>query len=511
MKVLLANPPYRIPVDQKREKFFIRAGSRWPFSVEKSLNEHADYIPFPFYLGYAAALLEKENDIETFVEDGVALHETEEEFLSNVEKIFPDIVLFETAINSVRNDALMAKKLKTINPKMVIVLAGLQATALAEETLEIGGDAVDFLMIQEYDQNFRDLVLALRDGQSIEQVNGLAYRKSGKTIKTPPTMIDVNQLPFPARHLFPSNRKMDLSVYWDAFCQYRPAIQMHSSRGCPFQCNFCAWIQVMYDNNEFRGRDPESICDEIEMCVERYGVKEIYFDDDDFTANKNHVMGFCEAMIRRGLNKKVHWSAMCDFIVTDEEMILKMHEAGCIGMKFGVESGNKEVLKKIKKPVKFKRLKENVALCNRLKIKTHATFSFGLINETQSSLNDTMEFARKLPTDTAQFSISTPFPGTRFYEDLKKEGRLKSQSWEDFDGNNVSVVAFEGVNGNKLQNNEVSTMDHSAPSVWLKSKLVSPQWVLRQLYFFCIVMKGQGLRALAFKIYRGWNLITGKV
>lgn len=489
MKALLANPPYRVSINDKEERFFIRAGSRWPFSIIKCKDEKSDYLPFPFYLAYTAALLEREDGIEVFVEDSIAQNETEEEFLEKAKKINPDIILFETSTNTIRHDINLAEKIKKINPGAKIALAGFHVTALTRETFSISRDIIDFLLLGEYEINFTELVKSLKNGQGILSQEGIAFKKDGEIIINPvKSLLPVEKLPYPARHLFPSNDNNDLSVYWDGFCQYKPAVQMHASRGCPFRCNFCVWNQIMYRNEKYRPFPVEYICDEIENAIRDYGAREVYFDDDTFTGNKAHVLEFCDEMIRRDLHKKVFWSAMADFMITDEEMIRKMKKAGCVGLKFGVESGNKKILNHIGKPINFQKLKNNAKLCARLHIKTHGTFTFGLSGETKKTMNETLALAKSIDCDSVQFSITTPFPGTRYYEELKREGRLTSEKWEDFDGNNSCVVKFDD-----FDSEYIVDFYKNATSRWIRYKTVNPHWMLRQIYNFYRIIKGQGV------------------
>lgn len=498
MRVLLANPPYRIPIDGKIERFFIRAGSRWPFSIVKNKNEKSEYMPFPFYLAYTAAILEKENDIKVFVEDGIALNQTEEEFLLRVKAIKPNLILFETATNTINHDIDLIKKIKKINKKIIICLAGFHITSLAQETFDAGGGNINFLLIKEYEYNFASLVKTLKSKKDYRKLPGIAFVEKGKMVKNEPLgLTDVKTLPFPARHLFPSNRHNDLDLYWDGFCQYKPAIQMHGSRGCPFRCNFCVWNQLMYGNGRYRPQNVKLICDEIEEVLKKYHAKEVYFDDDTFTGNKEHVMDFCGEMIKRGLNKKVFWSAMADFMITDEEMIYKMKEAGCIGLKFGVESGNKDILKHIEKPINFDKLRKNVNLCAKLRIKTHATFTFGLSGETKKTMHQTLDLAKSLNCNSLQFSITTPFPGTRYYEELKRNNSLLSEKWEEFDGNSTSVVKFKDMDSRYITN-----FYNKATGEWLKAKLLNPSWMISELYILNRIRQGQGNMAVLRKFLK---------
>lgn len=503
MKVLLANPVCRTDINGIDEHFYIRAGSRWPFSLVKRKTEKSLYMPFPFYLACTAALLEKEPNVEVFVEDSIALNDSESLFISKISSMAPDIMLFETATGCIRHDVDMAARIKKLIPGIKICLAGFHATALPKETMDLVPGVIDFILLREYEFNFGSLVRALRDRTDISHVPGIAYMGNNALVLQESTgVIDINLLPSPARHLFPSNKHPDNTLYWDAFCQYKPAVQMHGSRGCPFRCNFCVWNQVMYCNSVYRVRDVGLICDEIEEVIAKYGAREIYFDDDTFTGNKKHVLQFCDEMIRRGLNKRVYWSAMADFMITDEEMLVKMSDSGCIGLKFGVESGSPDVLKRICKPINRDKLLENCRIAGQLGIKTHATFSFGLSGETRDTMEETMQLAMSIDSDTVQFSIATPFPGTIFYEELKKEGRLMSQRWEDYDGNNQSVVRYID-----MDQKDVVAFHQQAMKRWLKSKLVNPRWFFRQFRFIFRVMKGQGIAGVMEKIRVIWRYV----
>jgi len=247
------------------------------------------------------------------------------------------------------------------------------------------------------------------------------------------------------------------------------------------------------------------ICDEIEAALKEYGAKEIYFDDDTFTGSKQHVLEFCAEMKKRGLQNKINWSAMADFMITDHEMIREMKSAGCVGLKFGVESGNQDILKHIGKPINFDRIKSNAKLCGKLGIKTHGTFTFGLSNETKKTIQETFNLSKDIDCDSVQFSITTPFPGTRYHEELKAKGRLLSDKWEDFDGNSNCVVKFDD-----FDENYIVDFYKKATGRWLKHKMKDPKWVMRQLSNLNRARKGQGSGFVMKRIKRVVELLTTK-
>jgi radical SAM superfamily enzyme YgiQ (UPF0313 family) len=490
MKILFVNPPYKIDLDNGLERYFVRAGSRWPFSMVKKKKEKPDYyMPFPFYLAYAASLLEREG-FDVDVIDGVALDMELNSFLDMVERRSPEIIVYETATPTLQYDAEVAAAMKKRTGGTVI-FTGPHATARPEEVLN-RFPQVDYVIRGEYEFRLLEFVRRLEGKKPLENLDGLGLRSNGSIVVNEYTQIIANldDLPMPAWHLFPSREQSDLSIYWDNMCQIKPCAQLHASRGCPFHCNFCLWNQVMYREGKYRVFSAERIVDEIEFLQKNYQVRSVYFDDDTFTVTKKHVFSIGAEMERRGV--RIKWSCMGDAMAVSGEMLQRMAEIGCIGMKFGVESGDPEVLKGIGKPLDLEKARKVARLCAKLGIKSHATFTFGLLRETRESLQKTLEFAKSLDVDTIQFSITTPFPGTRYYEELNTRGLLRSTDWRDYDGLGQCVVQFEN-----LSYEEVQEFCQRFAGRWLRHKAIQPRWALRQMRYLGRVFYGQGLPGVA--------------
>jgi len=301
LNVLLANPPCRIGINETEEFAFVRAGSRWPFSSRKKKDERLSYVPFPFFMSYAAALLEK-NGFTVSVIDAVPLNLTEEEFISEAYKRSPDLVMIETSTPTVQSDIELAQKLKE-KCQAKIAFAGPHVSVMPKETMEQAGH-IDFVMIGEYELTLLNLAMSIRDKASQGSIAGLAFRSDSKVhVNNAKSIIEpLDMLPFPGRHLFPIDTCENQDVYWDGFCQYKPAIQINSSRGCPFSCSFCVWTQTMYPPHKVRTFSAKRVVDEMEYLIGRYGAKEIYFDDDTFTARKQHVLSICKELKDRDLS-----------------------------------------------------------------------------------------------------------------------------------------------------------------------------------------------------------------
>ncbi len=473
MRILLANPSYKIKIDDKNEKYFVRAGSRWPFSLVKKISEKPPYIPYPFFIGYTAALLKKQKH-KVLILDAVALDLNEKEFIERLISKQPDVMLIETTTPTFNYDLSLVKKIKSINKNIIIVFVGTHASVFPKEVLKTG--YIDYVICGEYELVFNELVDKINKGLSLDGIKGLWYIKNGSIIEGGHSdlIYPLDLLLPPDRGVFPDDEEPNINIYWDGFCQYKPAIQMHGSRGCPFRCYFCLWNQVMYNNGKYRTFSVERIVNEIEEVVKKYCPKELYFDDDDFTVRKDYVIKICNEIINRKI--KIKWSCMGNIMNIDEEMIEIMYKAGCIGIKFGVESANNKILKQLGKPINLKKVIQNVKLLNKYGIKTHATFIFGLLEETKETMQQTLNLAKILDVDSIQFSICVPYPGTKFFSLLHNKGYIKSTNFEDFDGSNKCIFNYP-----ELGNDEIEDFFCNAFNTWIKHKLLSINWVLRQI------------------------------
>jgi radical SAM superfamily enzyme YgiQ (UPF0313 family) len=425
MKVFLGNAPW-----YKQDGYGVRAGSRWPHFEPKG----STYMPFPFYLAYATAVLEK-NGVNAKLVDGIAEKLKEKVFINRVLEFQPDLVLLETSTPTIEIDLDIAKKIKqnsNNNPRFAF--CGPHVSVVKDSILK-EADWIDYVLVGEYEYTLRDLVLQLEKGESLETINGLIYRANGSIVTnaSSQTIPNLDELPWPAYSHLPMLNYND-----DATGLPKPNVQMWASRGCPFSCNFCLWPQVMYGNNRYRVRDPKNIVDEMEWLLKTYGFKGVYFDDDTFDIGKPRILKLCSEIKLRGLN--VPWSVMARADTIDQEMLSAMADAGMIAIKYGVESGVQELVDNCGKNLDVQKVIDVVAITKAAGIKVHLTFTFGLPGETKETIQKTIDYAISLDPESVQFSIITPFPGTRYYEELKEKGFLYVTRWSDFDGNRSAVI-----------------------------------------------------------------------
>jgi len=245
---------------------------------------------------------------------------------------------------------------------------------------------------------------------------------------------------------------------------------------------------------------PVKVVDEMVHVKARFGAEEIYFDDDTFTGNKNHVLQICNEILNRKL--EIPWSVMGDAMTSDEEMLKNMKKAGCIGIKFGLESGVREILRNINKPLKLNKLEALIDTCKNLRIKTHISVSFGHFGETENTIKQTIKYVTKLDTDSIQFSLATPYPGTKFYKDVIDGGFLTAKEWNEFDPTHNPIVSLPGIKQSILKKTE-----SKAHGYWLRRKIIKPRWVLRQIHFLFYIFKQQGLKGLFKRIKRAIDII----
>ncbi len=433
MNIVLANPPWYID----KHTYGVRAGSRWPHT-RKDWGP-INYYPFPFFLAYATSLLKSEGHRVTLY-DSVALRWTNEEFLAALQDEQPELLVMETALASSTVDFALIEEIKN-SLSIPVVLAGYYPTVAPAAVLE--RSRADYCTIGEYEYTLRELVNALEEGRSPEDVLGLAVRNGNRTIVNDPRPLiaDLDDLPFPERESLPMKR------YNDFFCAEYPNVQMISSRGCPFTCTFCR-EPVYFGGSRYRSRSAANVADEMAYLIRRYKPREIYFDDATFTVGTKRVIGICREIQARGI--RVKWSCMGHAGVM-ENMVKEMAAAGCRAIKFGLETTDPAILRNIRKPVGPTQVKRAVQLSRQYGISTHVTFMLGLPGETKETMDNTIEFAFSLGTDSVQFSIATPYPGTPFFKEAQEKGWLNFADVDAFDGYATSVLTYPELDEHEIQ------------------------------------------------------------
>lgn len=307
-----------------------------------------------------------------------------------------------------------------------VVMGGYHATFQDEETLQSG--VVDYIVRGEGEGIFAQLLDALEKGTPPEHVPGISFLKEGKLLRTPSPLPpqDLDALPFPARELLP------LSKYWMTQLEGEPLVNVITSRGCPFACKFCASSQ--FSGRKWRARSPKSILRELEIVYFDLGFRAIAFVDDNFTLLPERVEHLCDEIERR--NMKLRWwcFSRADTIVHHESLVKKMAKAGLRMVYLGLESAEKAVLEDYGKQLTVEVARKAIEILRKYGVKSWGSFILGSLRETKTTIQKTVEFARKIRPDIVQFSLLTPFPGTTLFEELRRENRILHFGWSLFDG-----------------------------------------------------------------------------
>ena len=277
-------------------------------------------------------------------------------------------------------------------------------------------------MPQEVANEMRaDIVISEEaDGVIADVVNNLEEYKKKRIVRAGKVM-NLDSLPFPARHL------VDMKKYSSLPNTYKKdphTFQVITSRGCPFTCTFCHDARGV-----FRQRSVENVIAELKELKEKYAISEVAFWDDIFTLNKQWVYKFCEEMEKLNMV----WSCYTRLDLIDEPLLRAMKKAGCWNIFFGIEAGSQELLDNIKKKMTVEQMKEKVKLVKRVGIAIRGSFMIGLPGETPEKARQTIQFAIDLDPDYAQFTITTPYPGTELWKTAEQFGTLdRSQNFTDW-------------------------------------------------------------------------------
>jgi anaerobic magnesium-protoporphyrin IX monomethyl ester cyclase len=213
---------------------------------------------------------------------------------------------------------------------------------------------------------------------------------------------DINLAPFPARHL------LDNSLYFSFISKYKNFSCFLTSRGCPYKCIFCE-----QGSKPFRARTPKNVVDELEICVNEQGIRELDFFDSSFTIRKDRVIAICDEIQRRKLD--IVWAARTRVDCINDDVLRAMRSAGCTRIYYGIESGNREVLATLKKSTSFEMYRDVIRRTRANDIHSFGYFMVGNPYEDDATVRQTIRLALSLDLDYAQFSKVTPMPATEMY------------------------------------------------------------------------------------------------
>jgi magnesium-protoporphyrin IX monomethyl ester (oxidative) cyclase len=368
------------------------------------------------------------SDFETKKDNLVYYGTPPEEIRKIIEEKKPDVVgisVLSTA--QYKNAELVAVICKEVNPKIITVFGGPDPSVRFKSILE--NQYCDYCVVGEGEQTFYELIKSFTSNLRLEDIKGLAYKRDGAIHFAPRIFtVDLDEFPFPAFDL------IDIDAYLQSKYLYKGrsdicgnSISVVTSRGCPYNCVFCSIRLHM--GQRYRAHSPEYVVKLLKLCIDKYGITNFHFEDDNLTFDRSRFETILDRIIEENL--PIRWDTpngvRADTLNYD--ILKKIKQSGCSQLILAIESGNQRVLDQvIKKKTKLEYIIKIVKYCKKLEISTYAFYVIGLPGETINEMEDTINLAIKLYREynlIPLLNVATPLYGTELYEICMQNGFIK--------------------------------------------------------------------------------------
>ena len=387
----------------------------------------------PLGLAYVAAALEKAGfQVEIF--DNYQLKKPIDYVKLEIKRLNPEIVGITCSSVTYQRCVETAKAVKEVLPSCKVVVGGWHPSYMPDSMLE--HPEIDYVVMGEGEHVMVELATLITkgdDGRAIATIPGVACRYEGKAIKNPPNIIrDLDQVPYPARHLLPMHiydRKI-------GYLRVRPVDVVNVIRGCPYDCTYCETKKLW--GQKCRAFSPPRVVEEIDYMVTNYGSKGIYFIGDNFTIHKRQTVEICGLIKKHKLD--IEWACDTRVDLISRDLLREMKDAGCRTIFFGIQSGSPRILRKLNTHITPEQVVQAFKLCKEEGIQIACSFMLGIPGETVNDMKATFRFAKNLDPDWCQFNVFIACPDSSLYEEVlqrglydRMEGFLAYVKTEDFD------------------------------------------------------------------------------
>jgi radical SAM superfamily enzyme YgiQ (UPF0313 family) len=415
-------------------------------------------------LAQMAALLHPQYKVAVI--DANALQMSWPEFTQELDRLQPKYYMTQVTAPTLEND-MYGCFLARARGAMTIAF-GTHVTPIPLETMR-AYPALDYTLLGEPDLTIRDLLdnlegkiaerpaniqklfadhdpdyqpSILPDGSvNMHGIKGLVWRDGQKTVVnlTRPFIPNLSDMPIPLHNLLPLDKYRMPMIKG-------PFTFIVTSRGCPAGCTYC--IKHVSYQYATRLRSPENIMEEL-WGLKKLGMNNIHMYADLFTVNRDQVMGLCELMIKENIQIKWTCNSRVDYV--DEELLQRMAEAGCWLISWGIESGNEQILRHVRKGAYPDKAQRALQWSRDAGIKNWGYFIIGLPGETEETIRQTIDFAKTLPLDIALFHVAAPYPGTPFFFEVVENGWFRPGTrWEQVDMDKGTVLDYPNLSAERL-------------------------------------------------------------
>lgn len=381
-----------------------------------------DFIAPPIGLAQLAAVLEAAGvDVEIVDCNGSFL--TWQDLERTIADRRPTVVGASAMTTFLPTAARVMQMAKAIDPEIITVVGGPHVTFKTEETLE-NHPEIDVIGRGEGERVIEALVGCLGQDGDLAQVPGISFRQDGQIVQTPmPDPVDVDKLPLPAYHLLP------MQAYY--FIIFKKFCTVLASRGCPFNCVFCA--ERGFWGPGWRPRDPEIVGEELELLCRQYDRECVWFGDDCFNVDGEHMGRICEEILRRDLKLNWYYQGRADLLIKHQEYLPLMRRAGNLMVQIGIEADSDEELRHLRKNLTGEQVREALGLLREHGIVCQGMMILGTRQDDANSILRKVEYLKWLDVDFPVFTIYTPFPGTEAYDEAQEKGWLETDDYALYD------------------------------------------------------------------------------